>query len=103
LVRRRSSEIPLGGGVANLFLISTNKSTKGLRVKMTTGTVKSWLRSYGFIALSTPSSGGKDVFVHISAVERAGLKTLEPDQAVEFQIEVDPKTGRTCAEKLRLL
>lgn len=53
---------------------------------MATGTVK-WFNStkgYGFIA---PDDGGKDVFVHISAVERAGLRTLDEGQKVQYEIE----------------
>jgi CspA family cold shock protein len=52
---------------------------------MATGTVK-WFnptKGYGFIQ---PAGGGKDVFVHISAVERAGLSTLNEGQAIEFEI-----------------
>ena len=53
---------------------------------MATGTVK-WFnpaKGYGFIQ---PSGGGRDVFVHISAVERAGLNSLNEGQAVEYEIE----------------
>jgi len=66
---------------------------------MARGTVK-WFNSqkgYGFIA---PQSGGKDVFVHISAVERAGLNALNEGQVVEFE-EVANK-GKTSAENLRM-
>ncbi|MDP6345207.1 MAG: cold-shock protein [Alphaproteobacteria bacterium] len=55
---------------------------------MATGTVK-WFnqtKGYGFIA---PDDGGKDVFVHITAVERAGASTLNEGQKVEFQTEQD--------------
>ena len=63
---------------------------------MARGTVK-WFNSqkgYGFIA---PEGGGKDVFVHISAVERAGLSGLAEGQVVEFE-EVASKKGKTSAE-----
>jgi cold shock protein len=66
---------------------------------MATGTVK-WFNSqkgYGFIA---PQSGGKDVFVHISAVERAGLSGLNEGQTVEYE-EVANK-GKTSAENLKV-
>jgi CspA family cold shock protein len=66
---------------------------------MALGTVK-WFNSqkgYGFIA---PQGGGKDVFVHISAVERAGLTGLNEGQVVEYE-EVANK-GKTSAEKLKL-
>jgi len=66
---------------------------------MARGTVK-WFNSqkgYGFIA---PQGGGKDVFVHISAVERAGLSSLNDGQVVEFE-EVANK-GKTSAENLKV-
>ena len=70
-----------------------------LTLKMPTGTVK-WFntaKGYGFIM---PQGGGKDVFVHISAVERAGLSSLNEGQAVEFEL-VSSK-GKTSAENLRV-
>lgn len=66
---------------------------------MAKGTVK-WFNStkgYGFIQ---PSAGGKDVFVHISAVSRAGLSTLTEGQSIEFE-EVANR-GRTSAENLKV-
>jgi CspA family cold shock protein len=68
---------------------------------MTTGTVK-WFngqKGYGFIQ---PDDGGKDVFVHISAVERAGLSQLNEGQKVSFEIRADRKTGKTSADNLRV-
>jgi CspA family cold shock protein len=68
---------------------------------MPTGTVK-WFNStkgYGFIA---PDDGGKDVFVHISAVERAGLKGLNDNQKVGFELQ-SGRDGRASASDLRLL
>ncbi len=55
---------------------------------MTTGTVKFFNvdKGYGFIA---PNDGGTDAFVHISAVERAGMRTLEKDQRVSYELETD--------------
>jgi cold shock protein len=67
---------------------------------MNKGTVK-WFNSqkgFGFIA---PEDGGKDVFVHISAVERAGLNGLNEGQKVSFDIVDDRKTGKSAAENLR--
>ncbi|MBD0866418.1 MAG: cold-shock protein [Rhodobacteraceae bacterium] len=67
---------------------------------MATGTVK-WFneaKGYGFIA---PDSGKKDVFVHISAVERAGLTTLKDNQKVTFDIEPG-RDGRESATNLAL-
>jgi len=68
-------------------------------LRMATGTVK-WFNSqkgYGFIA---PQAGGKDVFVHISAVERAGLSGLNEGQVVEYE-EVANR-GKTSAENLKV-
>lgn len=66
---------------------------------MNKGTVK-WFNStkgYGFI---TPEDGGQDVFVHISAVERAGLRELQEGQVVSFEMVADRKTGKTSAGNL---
>ncbi len=68
---------------------------------MATGTVK-WFnptKGFGFIA---PDSGGKDVFVHISAVERAGLTGLADDQKVEFELE-EGRDGRQSAGDIKLV
>src|ERR1700756_3389301 len=67
---------------------------------MATGTVK-WFnatKGYGFIQ---PDAGGADVFVHISAVERAGLRGLLDGQKIAFDEQRDPKRGKTSAENLR--
>lgn len=68
---------------------------------MPTGTVK-WFnatKGYGFIA---PDGGGKDVFVHISAVERAGLTGLNDNQKVSFELQ-SGRDGRSSASDLKLL
>ena len=68
---------------------------------MTTGTVK-WFnptKGYGFIELA---DGSKDAFVHISAVERAGLTTLNEGQKVEFEL-VPGQNGKSSAENLEVL
>ena len=66
---------------------------------MITGTVKFFNadKGYGFIA---PEDGGGDAFVHISAVERAGLRTLDKDQRVTYELETD-KRGKTSAVNLQ--
>jgi CspA family cold shock protein len=74
------------------------KQIRGLS-KMATGTVK-WFNStkgFGFIQ---PDNGGADVFVHISAVERAGLSTLVEGQKINFEIEQDRRTGKSSAGSL---
>lgn len=66
---------------------------------MSTGTVK-WFnatKGYGFIA---PEDGSNDVFVHISAVERAGFRSLNEGQKLSFELARDPKSGKMSAEKL---
>jgi cold shock protein len=66
---------------------------------MPTGTVK-WFNSqkgYGFIQ---PDDGGKDVFVHASAVERAGMSGLNEGQKVNYEEQQDRKSGKTSAENL---
>ena len=67
---------------------------------MSNGTVK-WFnaqKGYGFIQ---PEGGGKDVFVHISAVERAGLREVREGQRVAFEVVVDRMTGKSAAENLK--
>jgi CspA family cold shock protein len=49
-----------------------------------------------------PDDGGNDVFVHISAVERAGLSNLAEGQKVSYEVKVDPKRGKSSAENLRV-
>ena len=68
---------------------------------MTTGTVK-WFnpaKGFGFIE---PEDGSKDAFVHISAVERAGLSTLNEGQKVSFDIEAG-KDGKSSAENISIV
>jgi cold shock protein len=82
---------PVSAGLSRLVLIR--------RAIVAKGTVK-WFnptKGYGFIQ---PSDGGKDVFVHISAVERAGLSTLNEGQTVQFE-EVSNR-GKTSAENLKV-
>ncbi len=66
---------------------------------MITGTVKFFNadKGYGFIA---PEGGGDDAFVHISAVERAGMRTLDKDQRVSYELEQD-RRGKTSAVNLQ--
>jgi CspA family cold shock protein len=69
-------------------------------MNMTTGTVK-WFnatKGYGFIA---PDDGGPDAFVHISAVEKAGMNELYEGQKLSFELTNDPKKGKTSATDLK--
>lgn len=67
---------------------------------MTIGTVKFFntTKGYGFIE---PEDGSKDAFVHISAVERAGMSTLNEGQKVEFELVTDRKSGKLSADNLK--
>jgi len=67
---------------------------------MSSGTVK-WFngqKGFGFIQ---PDDGGKDVFVHISAVERAGMSSLNEGQKVTYEVVADRRTGKSSADNLR--
>ena len=67
---------------------------------MATGTVK-WFnptKGFGFIQ---PDDGGKDVFVHISAVERAGMQDLAEGQKISYEVVADKRTGKSSAENLK--
>lgn len=67
---------------------------------MATGTVK-WFniqKGFGFIQ---PDNGGADAFVHISAVERAGLGTLNEGQKVEYELVADRRSGKMAADNLK--
>jgi CspA family cold shock protein len=67
---------------------------------MSTGTVK-WFngqKGFGFIQ---PDEGGKDVFVHISAVERAGMSNLNEGQKISYEVIADRRTGKSAADNLR--
>jgi CspA family cold shock protein len=69
---------------------------------MPVGTVK-WFngqKGFGFIQ---PDDGGNDVFVHVSAVERAGLHGLNEGQKVSFEAKVDKMRGKTSAENLQIV
>lgn len=67
---------------------------------MNTGTVKFFnsTKGFGFIQ---PDNGGTDVFVHISAVERAGLRTIVEGQKLSFEVVKDSRSGKSAAENLQ--
>lgn len=67
---------------------------------MDTGTVK-WYndqKGYGFIQ---PDNGGKDVFVHATALERAGLRGLREGQKISYELQTDQRSGKTSAVNLQ--
>ena len=75
-------------------------ATRYERLTMKNGTVK-WFNStkgYGFIQ---PSEGGPDVFVHISAVERAGLKGLNEGDKLSYELATDKRSGKVSADELK--
>jgi cold shock protein len=78
----------------------SSKQNYEKEVPMTTGTVKFYngQKGYGFIQ---PDNGGKDVFVHATALERAGIRNLVEGQKVSFDIEEDRRTGKSSASNLR--
>jgi len=83
----------------SLWLTLTTGWFNTLEMVMSTGTVK-WFnptKGYGFIQ---PQGGGQDVFVHISAVERAGLSTLNEGQQIEY--EIVSNRGKSSAENLKV-
>ena len=67
---------------------------------MSTGTVKFFntTKGFGFIA---PDDGGADVFVHISAVERAGMRTITECQKLSFDVVKDNRNGKSAAENIQ--
>lgn len=67
---------------------------------MTTGTVKFFntVKGFGFI---DPGNGNPDVFVHISAVERAGMSSLSEGQKISFDVVQDSRSGKSAAENLQ--
>jgi cold shock protein len=69
---------------------------------MTTGIVKFYNNQKGF-GFIQPDDGGRDVFVHATALERAGISTLREGQEVAFDTQADPRTGKIAVGKLELL
>jgi CspA family cold shock protein len=69
---------------------------------MTQGTVK-WFNSQKGFGFIQPDDGTRDVFLHISAVERAGLQGLQEGQKVTFELVADRRTGKSSAQNLQAL
>ena len=67
---------------------------------MTQGTVKFYNSSKGF-GFIEPADGGKDVFVHATALERAGIMSLAEGQKVSFETEIDSRSGKTAVSDLK--
>jgi CspA family cold shock protein len=67
---------------------------------MSTGSVK-WFNSQKGFGFIQPDDGGKDVFVHISAVERAGMHNLNEGQKISYDVVADKRTGKSSADNLR--
>jgi len=80
--------------LANIF------SMRDKEIVMITGTVKFFdsTKGFGFIK---PDNGGTDVFVHISAVERSGLRTIVEGQKLSFEIVKNERSGKSAAENLQ--
>jgi CspA family cold shock protein len=69
---------------------------------MATGTVK-WFNATKGFGLIQPDAGRPDVFVHISAVERAGIRDLNEGQKIAYEIVADKRTGKSSADNLKLV
>ena len=69
---------------------------------MQNGTVK-WFNTQKGIGFIQPDDGGNDVFVHISAVERAGMRQLDDGEKIAFEVVADERTGRSSADNLQAL
>jgi CspA family cold shock protein len=67
---------------------------------MAQGTVK-WFNSQKGFGFIQPDDGGKDVFVHISAVERAGMSNLNEGQKISYEVVADRRSGKSSADNLR--
>ena len=69
---------------------------------MSSGTVK-WFNGQKWFGFIQPDDGSKDVFVHISAVERAGMSNLSEGQKISYEVVTDRQRGKSSAENLRAI
>ena len=98
--RVRVEALASGTGAGRSLSRAMTPTATGEVKAMPTGTVK-WsdaTKGYGFIQ---PEDGSPDIFVHVSAVERAGMDTLREGQRVSYEEQRDPKRGKSSAENLR--
>jgi cold shock protein len=99
-LRRTDDLLPKSRLLNRLRNRAAHPNTYLKEVSMAQGTVK-WFngqKGFGFIQ---PDDGGQDVFVHISAVERAGMHSLNEGQKVSFEVVADRRTGKSSADNLR--
>jgi CspA family cold shock protein len=99
--RRRHSSLKIDlNGSSRIMLDEQSPMTDSKECVMNTGTVKFFnaTKGFGFIALD---NGGADVFVHISAVERAGLRTIMEGQKLNFDVVKDGRSGKSSADNLQ--
>jgi CspA family cold shock protein len=100
-VFRATDDLPFNFDLnRRLRLANTNRPIDQGKIVMATGTVKFFntTKGFGFIQ---PDTGGADVFVHISAVERAGMRTLVEGQKVNFEVVQDRRSGKSAADNLQ--
>jgi cold shock protein len=83
-------------------MVNKRTTRKPKEDSMTQGTVK-WFNSQKGFGFIQPVDGSKDVFVHISAVERAGMNDLNEGQKVSFDLVTDRRTGKSSAANLQSL
>src|ERR1700756_5844484 len=99
-MRRTDDLPPKSRSIDRLRICAAHLDSYLGKFVMTQGTVK-WFNSQKGFGFIQPDDGSKDVFVHISAVERAGLHSLNEGQKVSFEIVADRRTGKSSADKLR--
>ena len=81
-------------------MVNNRTTRKPKEDSMTQGTVK-WFNSQKGFGFIQPDDGSKDVFVHISAVERAGMYALNEGQKISYEIVADRRTGKSSADNLK--
>jgi cold shock protein len=98
---KRLSPVGIGPASGQLHLAQRRKA-KGNRIMPQTGVIKFFNidKGYGFIK---PDDGGRDIFVHVTAVEQAGLTTLNEGQRISYEIEMDKKGKGPKAVQLQVV